>query len=285
MTEYYKILGLQPGASKTEIKKAFRKLVFVYHPDVNPSSNARDKFIQIQTAYEVLYNLPAFGTKIPAKESTLKESAIDKRKREEKARIKKARERFQQQQQKEKASNDQYYNTLTKGRNWFVFKIGTIVCSSIALLIVLEFALPKHYVPDNIVGYSIQTYGGMVTSSVLLVSLENQGKMWMENEGLVSIFNFHHCFVERTWIFHQPIAIIHPQDSVALNHRVDFSVYVIFPLSILILMLPAFTQWYKRQNANFTILFNASYYVIFPLTILFLINDNRWIHLLTLGFY
>ncbi|MBU2018749.1 MAG: DnaJ domain-containing protein [Bacteroidetes bacterium] len=280
MKEYYEILQLQPGASKNEIKSAFRKLVFIYHPDVNPSPDARDKFIRIQEAYEVLYN-----NQYVANKSTPTESPLEKRKREEKDRIKKARERFEKQRMKEKTLNDRYYKTLTEGKNWLVFKIGTIACFAISLLIVLEFILPRHYVADTIQGFSRERYGGMVTSSVVLVSLENQGKFWIENENFTSIFDFHHCFVERTWIFHQPISIIHPQASATLVHPIDFSVYAIFPLSLLILLIPAFTMWYKRKNANFTILYNASYYVIFPLVILFLVNDYRWIHLLTFGFY
>jgi len=33
---YYKVLGIEKGASKEEIKRAFRKLARKYHPDVNP---------------------------------------------------------------------------------------------------------------------------------------------------------------------------------------------------------------------------------------------------------
>ena len=33
MSDYYADLGLQPGASQEEIKKAFRTLAAQYHPD------------------------------------------------------------------------------------------------------------------------------------------------------------------------------------------------------------------------------------------------------------
>ena len=52
--DYYKILGINKGASDDEIKKAYRKLALRYHPDKNRSSGAEEKFKEIAEAYEVL---------------------------------------------------------------------------------------------------------------------------------------------------------------------------------------------------------------------------------------
>ena len=55
--DYYEILGLQRGASKDEIKKAYRKLAMKYHPDRNPgNSEAESKFKEASEAAEVLTN-------------------------------------------------------------------------------------------------------------------------------------------------------------------------------------------------------------------------------------
>lgn len=52
--DYYEVLGLSKGASKEEIKKAYRRLSKKYHPDINKEPDAADKFKEIKEAYEVL---------------------------------------------------------------------------------------------------------------------------------------------------------------------------------------------------------------------------------------
>jgi curved DNA-binding protein len=52
--DYYEVLGLQRNASQEEIQKAYRKLARKYHPDVNKTKEAEDRFKEINEANEVL---------------------------------------------------------------------------------------------------------------------------------------------------------------------------------------------------------------------------------------
>jgi DnaJ family protein A protein 5 len=57
---FYKVLGLKRNTNLEEIKRTYRKLILLYHPDKNTNKNedeqkeAEFKFIKVQEAYEYL---------------------------------------------------------------------------------------------------------------------------------------------------------------------------------------------------------------------------------------
>lgn len=55
MTEsYYEILDVAPGADEEEIESAYRSLIHEWHPDVSDHPDARERFLLIKEAREVL---------------------------------------------------------------------------------------------------------------------------------------------------------------------------------------------------------------------------------------
>jgi DnaJ-class molecular chaperone len=73
--DYYEVLGITPGASAEEIREAYHKLAFKYHPDRNQKSwQAHKKMQEINEAYAILsdpikrreYDLPrGYGSRVP----------------------------------------------------------------------------------------------------------------------------------------------------------------------------------------------------------------------------
>ena len=53
-TDYFGVLGVAPGATDSEIKRAYRKLARDLHPDVNPDPGAKERFQEVTRAYEAL---------------------------------------------------------------------------------------------------------------------------------------------------------------------------------------------------------------------------------------
>ena len=52
--DYYEVLGVSREATDEEIKRAFRKLAFKYHPDRNREDGTAENFKEVNEAYEVL---------------------------------------------------------------------------------------------------------------------------------------------------------------------------------------------------------------------------------------
>src|SRR5664279_2471448 len=72
-TDPYQTLGLSPGATQAEIKRAYRRLAKAYHPD-SAGERAIPRFLAIQAAYERLTTgqpggPPATGRAQPSRRS------------------------------------------------------------------------------------------------------------------------------------------------------------------------------------------------------------------------
>ncbi len=52
--DYYEVLGVDRNATQSQIKAAYRKLAFQYHPDHNSDDGSEEKFKEVNEAYEVL---------------------------------------------------------------------------------------------------------------------------------------------------------------------------------------------------------------------------------------
>jgi len=64
MIDPYKVLGISPGASQDEIKKAYRNKAKEYHPDLHPNDpEAARKMNEVNDAYNLLQNPEKYKAK------------------------------------------------------------------------------------------------------------------------------------------------------------------------------------------------------------------------------
>ena len=109
---YYEILNLPEGATKAQIKKSYRKLVKLYHPDVTDDPNAHEKYLEINQAYEALLD-PKPKYKPKSSRPSSKAHKWNRYKRE-------SRKKHAQRQAKKAQEIELFHQSLRKGwrRNW-----------------------------------------------------------------------------------------------------------------------------------------------------------------------
>lgn len=54
MKSHYEVLGLKKDCSTDEVRRAYRRLAKLWHPDVNKSPEAQARFIELHEAYVIL---------------------------------------------------------------------------------------------------------------------------------------------------------------------------------------------------------------------------------------
>lgn len=286
---YYKVLGLPDTASEEEVRKKYRKLVMLYHPDKNDDPGSEERFIAIKEAYEIIIgkrpipNQPGQPSRKSRSTSTV--NTIQKPTVEElRKRAAEAQERLRQQKMKEFLDNQNYFNKLTNGVSWKLMKFSAIIGLILTFTLLLDLVLPHHYDADKVTGYNLNLANGIGGSQVSLISTDKTGNYWVEGVNFSLISGNHNIWIEKSWINHNPMRIL-SQYKVQMNgYHINFNFFRITPLLLLLFLLPSFTLWYKRQKVSFTVLFYFSQYGVNLIMLFYLLTENRWAHILTLGF-
>lgn len=116
MHRYYQILELQPGASLEQIKRAYRRLALIYHPDINKNVGAKERFLLISEAYSYLSNPPKVSsyTASPTTAEQKSKAEAERVSRAKAAATKAARERYAEfKRRKEIAQSRAYSQAIT----------------------------------------------------------------------------------------------------------------------------------------------------------------------------
>jgi len=289
-SRYYKILGLPDNAPIHNVRKQYRKLVMRYHPDKNPSASSQKRFIEIKEAYEILTGKKAAPNQGFIKHSNRGRSKVKPQDSKEnielemRRRAAEAQKRYRDQQLREKIDNDRYFYRLTKGFRWKIMRISSIVGFALALMMVLDFALPHHYNQDKVEGYHLNSANGIGGKSVSLVKTEKMGFFWVEEISYKLYRGNHEIWVEESWILHNPMRLVTQNKTETIGYNLNFNIFRLSSLFILLFLLPSFVLWYKRQKISFTVLYYFCLYGVNGIMVLYLFSNNRWAHILTFGF-
>ena len=282
--KYYKILGLQPGASKEDVKKAFRKSAKKYHPD--KEGGDAEKFLLIFEAYEylskseqehkndLLSNYQQYAKNTEETDIKRGRSSFTKEEFEEK--LKRAKEKFKEKKYQEYVEENRFFEKLTTGWRMQYYYFLTVVSVLLSVLFLTD-NLMSSQLTESIINY--KDIGGQVATpnqDLHYIEIDNQA-VFIKTRDLYLIVSKTNVTTEKTPIFGD-IKAIHTSDPFGEKRFVypAFSVVSSFPLVAIILLIPLFVTLYKRRNPLFTFLFLTTSFVYPIIIAILMLVNNRY---------
>lgn len=267
--KYFRVLGIAPTTDKAIIKKAYRKLAFKYHPDVNDSAEAQSKFVELTDAYDILLGVKKIvKRRVPGQPNPNQKSTTKTAKEERDERIKAAKTRYKRAKEKELEEEARYYLNLISGWKWRFLKIFSIISFILVFFLVLDFVLP--------------------TKSELFVvhnfeSNDLSGQLHFNIGNTIHFFDVYQAIAIKTFplIELNTTPIFNDLKSFTFLNGPStgrvvepmFCYLYFFPLVVILLLVPLVTVLYKRPTPVFSVFHKISFYIS-PLLFLFICLSN-----------
>lgn len=282
--KYFDLLGLPSTATEDEVRKRYRELVKLVHPDVNSSEDAHHQFVVITDAYNALlqyFENNENSIEVPFEEIKEEETSVED---DWVAYRKHAAEQYKLRKEKEKKEHERWFSLLRKGWRRSHLQIAVFISFLVFLATVLDWFLPFREIPEIAKSYSTESFNSIPPHKVCLLQTQRGANLWLANYNTSYFAVQPHFNLKSTCILHQPVTIkFHYFNSFAeipIHFTVYWAQFVLLPL----LLIPLFAFFYRKNDAMYIFLNIFSRFITLPLVLLMLLTDDRWLHLVTLGF-
>lgn len=271
---YYEILNLPEGASKAQIKKSYRKLVKLYHPDVTDDPNAHEKYLEINQAYEALLD-PQPKHKPSSSGPSSKARKWNRYKRE-------SRKKYAQRQAKKAKEIELFYESLRKGwrRNWIRMNLLVGVLVSV-FTIADQLSEPTQRI---IAITSLKNY-----SSEAHINTEEGAFTVIEKEKHSSIRSKTEFVLFESKYLKQGLFVAYIHEGVTFYQRVSYSpigpsFYWGYKIVLFVSLIPLFFYLVFRKNTGWFVFFHyLTLIVTTPWLIYFMVQYPTIIQALKFG--
>ena len=271
---YYEILNLPEGASKAQIKKSYRKLVKLYHPDVTEDPNAHEKYLEINQAYGALLD-PQPKRKTSSSGQSSKAQKWDRYKRD-------SRKRYAERQAQKAREIELFYKSLRSGwrRNWIRMNllIGLLVSVS---TIADQLSEPTQRIVaiTSLKNYSAEAEIHTEEGSFTVIEKEKHSSLRAQSEFVL----FESKYLK------QGLFIAYIQEGITFYQRVSYSpigpsFYWGYQIVLFVSLIPLFFYLVFRKNTGWFVFFHyLTLIVTTPWLIYFMIQYPTIIQVLKFG--
>ena len=275
---YYKTLGSSPSDSDVEVRRKFRKLALLYHPDRNSSPVAQEQFIAINEAYEKILTHRKNGSSTSSAKQVRKQTPREDRMQE-------AKKRYYEQMAREREANENYFSRLFQGYRWRALRITMYTGIILSIALIAEWFLPFHFENDTITHYGLELTSLREDEKLSLLKTAHPNYFWVSEFEPGWIDHTRDIKIERTWIFHQAVSMIIQDASNVKILPIKLTFQSFKWVILMIFLLPLLTYFYRRKTSWYTVVYYLSITISPAIMALFLVLNNHLYHFLTLGFF
>lgn len=286
--KYYTILGLSPGASESEIKRSYRNLAKLYHPDKNPSRQAHEKFLKITDAYQILTGQKS----VPREKSKTQKASTPHQTTSQPKQDQKSQEAFEQalkfkiyQAKKNKIAYLQQrkkHETLRSGWQLHIFNT-LVICSVLVLtLVTVDYHLPSKISKHRFDYFTPAGYSSFYATNIYRVNFDDSLAVDIIGNGVLNFYEGYPFFLEKSKIMSEPRAIHMSADFDYWSAKFKYSLFSILPYVYMILIIPLIAWLVRRNIWFFYYWYYFTVYISGPFLLYFFFNELRILKILQL---